>query len=131
MTGMTDLAELLAALSPRLHDGEYVFASAPPGTSLPSCVDPLATVREREGLSLVITAAEARRAGLEGEGSFRLISLEVHSSLHAVGLTAEIAAALAAEGISANVIAGFHHDHLLVPSDRAGEALGVLERLTR
>jgi hypothetical protein len=37
--------------------------------------------------------------------------------------------ALSDAGISCNVLAGYHHDHLLVPSDRADEAIAVLQRL--
>jgi len=33
-------------------------------------------------------------------------------------------------GISANVIAGFYHDHLFVPSDDADKAVAALLELT-
>ena len=54
----------------------------------------------------------------------------MHSSLHAVGLTAAVAAELSRNFISANVVAGFYHDHVLVPSDQAEEALKHLENLS-
>lgn len=50
----------------------------------------------------------------------------MHSALAAVGLTAVVSAALAQAGISCNVIAGYHHDHLLVPLDSVEEALTIL-----
>ncbi len=129
MTPITDMRELLASLAPRLEEGEYVFCSVAHGAELPESLQPLATMREREGLSLVLARQDAERAGLAFEGPFRLISLGVHSSLDAVGLTAATAQALAFDGISANVIAGYHHDYILVPAARADDALAVLERL--
>ena len=57
------------------------------------------------------------------------ITLRVHSALDAVGLTAAVSTALAGAGISCNVIAGYHHDHLLVPADRAADALEALSGL--
>ena len=64
------------------------------------------------------------------ERHFRCITLRVHSSLHAVGLTAAVSAELARHAVSANVVAGYFHDHVLVPSDRAEEALKHLENLS-
>jgi uncharacterized protein len=58
------------------------------------------------------------------------ITLTVHSDLADVGLTAAFSAALAEVGISCNVLAAFHHDHLLVPADRLDDALAALERLS-
>ena len=59
------------------------------------------------------------------------ITLRIHSSLAAVGLTAAVSGALAAEGISANMIAGFHHDHILLPAADADRALDILKGLSR
>lgn len=125
-----DLDELLAALAPQLHEHEYGFCCVPVGSDLPARVEPFATVREVEGLSLIAPMQQLRDSGTTCEGPFRLISLCVHSSLEAVGLTAVLARALAAEGISANVVAGFHHDHLLVPAARAEDALSALQGLS-
>ena len=58
------------------------------------------------------------------------ISLSVHSALTAVGLTAAVATALAARRISANVVAGFHHDHILMPWDRRMAAMAALQTLS-
>lgn len=127
---MTDLQELLQALDPRLEPDEYGFCSLSGQADAPVDVRPFATVREPEGLSLVLTVEDATRAGLAFVGPFRWITLRVHSSLEAVGLTAAVAGALADAGISANVIAGYHHDHLLVPADDAEDALAALQRLS-
>jgi hypothetical protein len=129
MTPIADLRELLASLAPSLAEREYVFCSIPDPSGVPPDIEALATMREPEGLSLVVTRQDAERAGLAFEGAFRLIRLGVPSSLEAVGLTAAVARALAAEDISANVIAAYHHDYILVPACRAHEALAALERL--
>jgi hypothetical protein len=70
--------------------------------------------------------SEAARLGLPPAPVFRRIALGVQSSLEAVGLTAAVAGALARQGISANMVAAFHHDHVFVPADRAEEALACL-----
>lgn len=129
MTPVSDPRELLASLAPSMAEGEFVFCSVPHPGRPPSGVEVLATMREAEGLSLVLARQDAERAGLAFEGPFRLIRLGVSSSLDAVGLTAAVSRALAAAGISANVIAAYHHDYILVPATRADEALAALEQL--
>ena len=57
------------------------------------------------------------------------ITLEVHSDLNAVGLTAAVSGALARAGISCNVVAAACHDHLFVPVEAAPAALACLESL--
>ena len=120
-----DLAILLRTMDPVLHPEPYGYGVWPGGVLL---IEPFATVSEDEGLTIVATLAELRAAGMESEPWARL-SLTVHSDLAAVGLTAAFATALGAEGISCNVIAGYHHDHLFVQWDRRWEALAALRRL--
>ena len=119
---------LLSALDPELASGPFVFALARDGAAPPG-VEPFATVREAEGLTLVLPHDDADRAGLPYDGEFARITLRVHSALDAVGLTAAVSAALAACGISANVIAGLHHDHVFVQASRAHDALDALTAL--
>lgn len=127
VTGERDLAVLLATLRPQLHPGTYVFAVAPAG--FPPCEEAVATVREAEGLTLVLPLAAAERRGLPFAFEAAWITLTVQSALDAVGLTAAVATALTRRGISCNVVAGHHHDHLFVPADRREEALDALRRL--
>jgi len=132
MRASRDLAHLLAVMRPELDPRELVFASASLDTLAElsrSGTIPLATFMETEGLSMVLERSQATRAGLPYIYPCRLITLTVHSSLDAVGFVAHITTALAAAGISVNPIAAYHHDHLLVPVDRAVDALAVLERL--
>ena len=60
-----------------------------------------------------------------------MISLNVHSSLDAVGLTAAFSNRLAEYGISANVVAGFYHDHIFVHSELAEKAIRALGEIAR
>ena len=87
-------------------------------------------MQEPEGLTLIIKAQDAQREHLPFHGLFRCIRLEVHSSLESVGLTARLSTALAEQGISANLIAGAHHDQVLVPEQSAVQALQILESLS-
>lgn len=84
---------------------------------------------EAEGVTVVATLERARAEGWPFDFEAAWLTLEVHSALEAVGLTAAVSAALTAEGIACNVVAGFHHDHLLVPAHRAADAIACLEAL--
>lgn len=129
MSGETDLKELLGSMSPMLLDGVYVFATMPPGTPVPGGVRPVMTFREREGDTLILPEEQARAAGLASTFPSRMITLNVHSSLDAVGFLAAITTRLAESGMGANPVSGYFHDHLFVPSDRAAEAMAQLEAL--
>ncbi|MDP6197581.1 MAG: ACT domain-containing protein [Porticoccaceae bacterium] len=127
MTGETDIDIILHALSPTLLDDSYVFCTVSDGVYGDYITtQPIASFQEAEGLTLVITQDRADAHGLAYEGLFRCISLQIHSSLEAIGLTALISAKLAAAGISANMIAGYYHDHVFVPQSRATDALDIL-----
>jgi len=127
--GETDLVELLRAMRPSLAPAEYGFGVLPPGAPTPAGLRPFATVEEAEGRTLVAPVAELARAGVPHSPGWARISLAVHSSLSAVGLTARLATALADAGMSANVVAGYHHDHLFVPWPRRHDAVAALAAL--
>ncbi|MFF2842878.1 N-acetyltransferase [Paenarthrobacter sp. NPDC057981] len=129
MAGETDLERLLESLHPIVRDGDYVYALWPHGRPLEGDVE--AAVREAEGLTVVLRRDEADRLGLSYDFVAAWITLQIHSALEAVGLTAAVSAALTHAGISCNVLAGFHHDHLLVPTGDADRAMGVLQLLSR
>ncbi len=126
MTGESSLDRLLADMRPRIRDGEFVFVSLPQPPDHP-CE---AMVRESEGVTCVVTRRVADDAGWAYDFVAGWITLEVHSALAAVGLTAAVSRALTDQGISCNVIAGFFHDHLLVPFDRVDDALAALTALS-
>ena len=128
--GSTSLRELLRGMAPRLADEEYVFCTLPP-EKVPQPLVPLCTFQEDEGTSLVCRRGEADQWGLSYDGTYRLITLTVQSSLAAVGFLATVSAELAEAGIACNAVSAFHHDHLFVPDRDAGRALALLERLSR
>ena len=125
---VSDLAELLRTLRPVLNDGTYVFVSLPHEADS-SALEPLATFREKEGLTVVVGEERARLAGLRVLFRAAWITLTVHSDLAAVGLTAAVADALTRANISCNIIAAAHHDHLFVPVESARAAIEVLTAL--
>ncbi|RPJ86608.1 MAG: ACT domain-containing protein [Acidobacteria bacterium] len=128
MSGETNLGVILANLRPRMV-GQFVFCSVPDHLVSNLRMVSLATFRESEGTTLVLEKAAAENAGLRGPVQ-TLITLDVHSSLEAVGLVAAVTSALAAAEISVNVFAGFYHDHLFVPVSKATEAMSVLKQLS-
>lgn len=133
MSGGTDLDQLLATMEPALSEGCFVYASVPVAALAEHLSrGPIGLFREEEGITLILPAEAAD--GLAASAPMRLITLTVHSSLEAVGLTAAFSVALTEAGISANVVAGYYHDHIFVPerdADRAIEALRALSRAAR
>ncbi len=127
MAGEKDLEKLLGSMSPELLDGEYVFCTfqnAQYGDY--SELEPIAGVKEAEGLTLIIPRILADKNQISYESVFKGITLTIHSSLDAVGLTAAFSGKLSEHGISANVVAGYYHDHLFVPSQQAERAMAAL-----
>lgn len=130
MSGTIELDELLRSMEPQLLEAEFVFCTVSGPLVDYVSLNPVATFFEAEGLTLVLEKDTAQKAGLQFEGSFCQITLTVHSSLEAVGLTAAVSAKLAAKGISANVIAAYYHDHIFVQSAKADMALSALKELS-
>lgn len=127
MPAERDLDRMLASLDVEQRDGLYTFVSGDwPGLRGKA----QAIVHEREGTTYVVTVGDAIEVGASVDFVAVWLTLTVWSSLSSVGLTAAISTALAAAGVPCNVIAGYHHDHLLVPADRVDEALRVLRKLS-
>ena len=126
MSGIKELETLLQSMSPELQDGEFVFCTVKSSLSEVVSLQPIATFMEQEGLTVIVEKRLAKQANLEFDGVFKLITLTVHSSLDAVGLTAAVATKLAEHGVSANVVAAFFHDHIFVQIDKAEQALLAL-----
>ncbi|GAA4898611.1 ACT domain-containing protein [Tessaracoccus lubricantis] len=135
MAGLTDLDAMLRELSPFVRGGRFVYVLRGPDTLDDYDweaieIEAQAVVIEEEGTTLVLEEEIALDYEKDYDGVFGWITLEVHSSLQAVGLTAAVSTALAQAGISCNMLAGMHHDHLLVPIDRVDDALDVLAELS-
>nr|WP_314085127.1 ACT domain-containing protein [uncultured Shinella sp.] len=130
MSGVTNLDELLKTMEPALAEGCFVYACVAEDELVRHLSrKPIGIFREAEGVTLILPIAAAE--GLSASSPMRMITLTVHSSLEAVGLTGAFAAALTREGISANVVAGYHHDHIFVPERDAERALEALRALSR
>jgi hypothetical protein len=121
----SDLSTLLRSMEPVLHDGVYAYCSVPHDAHV-AALSPVVTVREPEGLTLVVLESRAVAAGLPVLFRAAWISLTVHSDLEAVGLTAAFSTALGQAGISCNVVAGAFHDHIFVPVAQARQTMAVL-----
>ncbi|RWF85880.1 MAG: ACT domain-containing protein [Mesorhizobium sp.] len=129
MAGETDLKKLLATMTPELRPGTHVFATLPPDAPVPDGLEPMMLFREREGTTAIALEERAKAAGLETVFRCRMVTLNIHSSLEAVGFLAAITTRLAAAGIGVNPVSAFYHDHLFVPADQAEEAMAILKRL--
>lgn len=126
--GEMNLAALLRGMRPVLREGVFVFVTLPPGSDRLR-IDPVMSFREAEGLTMIITEKEAQAFGLEAGFRCRMITLDIHSSLDAVGFLAVITSHLAAAGMGVNPVSAYYHDHLFVPEDRADEAMEILEAI--
>ncbi len=125
---IADITVLLKTIEPVLNPGIFVFASVAARTDLDPAVI-LASIKEPEGLSVVMNEADAQRYKIPILFRCSWITLSVISDLQAVGLTAAFAAALGNAGISCNVVAGAYHDHIFVPVQSAARAMHVLRSL--
>src|SRR3954453_13030765 len=130
MSGLTDLDQLIAQLSPVLVPGEYVLVCVPTQTQA-DALKPICTFVEQEGITAICSRQRADAAGVAYEEVFRQLTLQVYSSLQAVGLVAAVAELLRSAAIPCNVVSAFHHDHLFVPVSRAEQAKTLLEKLSR
>lgn len=128
MSGETDLDVLIASLSAELVEGVFVFATVAPD-QVPEGLSPRMTFQEAEGTTLILLRSEAEARGMAYEFPCRMITLNIHSSLEAVGFMARIATALAKRDMGVNPVSGFFHDHLFVPLGREDDAMTVLAEL--
>lgn len=131
MSGITNLDQLIASMEPVLLPQRYRFVSSTTvNTDLLKQAH--AVIKESEGVTLILEESVAQAHTFsECSDVFACITLNVHSSLEAVGLTAAFATALGEHNISANVVAGFYHDHIYVANEDAEQAVTVLEALSR
>ncbi len=128
--GETDLAKILKTLNPRLNSGEFVFCIVNNCASLKP-EDIIMSFREEEGNTIIVKKEVADELDLPYSYVASWITLSVHSSLAAVGLTSAFSTALAKKGISCNVVAAFYHDHIFVDKKDAQSALEVLNQLSK
>ncbi len=129
MSGETNLRTLIEEMSPVLDQEEYVFATTA-ASSAYAHIPVIMRFVEDEGETLILKAADAKELDLQISEIYARITLNVHSSLAAVGFLAAMCSALAKHGISTNAVSGFYHDHIFVPQSRACDAMQILTGLS-
>jgi hypothetical protein len=128
MRATSDLDTILSNMHPVLHSGRYAFVRLPPDATL-DLSSVVASIREAEGLSVVLPEKVALDHGYPVAFTAAWITLTVQSDLAAVGLTAAFSRVLTQASVSCNVVAGVHHDHVFVPFEQAQRAMEVLHAL--
>lgn len=132
--GEQQLDELLRNMQPVLLPDVFVYVTVARRSSEWQAVESaevavIMQFEEQEGTTLVMTQTDASSLKLPFVYPCRIITLNIHSALEAVGFLARITTHLAAHGLSVNPVSAYYHDHLLVPEDRANEAVDLLAEL--
>jgi len=128
MSGEKNLEKLLKTMKPKLNVGEFVFCKTHDLASI-DLSQVLMTFKEEESTTLILEKALADQWDLDYTFVASWITLSVHSSLEAVGLTAAFSKALSENGISCNVVAAYYHDHIFVDTKDASKAMEILNAL--
>lgn len=130
MGAITDLDVLLSSIAPTLVSERFAFVAVRDAGELDG-LDPICIFRETEAISVICTLERAVEARLNVNRVYRQITLQVHSSLDAVGFLAAVASALAAVNVPCNAVSAYHHDHIFVPEDQVELAMETLSSLAR
>ncbi|CAM1353368.1 MULTISPECIES: ACT domain-containing protein [Tenacibaculum] len=130
MSGEKDLSKLIQGMTPELNKGDYVFSTIK-DESFIKRKDTICEFKEKEGTTIVIEKKKADELKLKYDYIASWITLTIHSSLDAVGLTAIFSTELAKNNISCNVIAGYYHDHIFVDKNDADKAIDVLKKISK
>ena len=129
--GELELSKLLATIKPVLSSSTYVWATLPHDTPVPSSLPVQMLFREAEGTTLITTRNAADTEGIDYHFVSRMITLDLNSSLDAVGFLAFITNRLKALGVGINPVSGYHHDHLFVPAGSEEEVINCLQEIAR
>ena len=131
---VSNLKAMLACMSPKLNEERVAYISSKDIAGVLAALPPeaiIGTFREEEATTFIVEINAAEKSGLEILFRSAWITLTVHSALTGVGLTAAFATALGNEGISANVVAAYYHDHIFVAVEDADRAMAALKNLQK
>ncbi|XVJ66061.1 MAG: ACT domain-containing protein [Lacibacter sp.] len=128
MTGETNLPTLLSSMQPTLNPGDYVFCTVNANMPL-QAIDAVMVFQEQEGNTLILKKEIADQHHIDYSFTASWITLKIHSSLEAVGLTAAFSKVLADYNISCNLVAGYYHDHIFVSKNDTEKAMNILTDL--
>ncbi len=129
-TGEKALKTLIQNMEPVLNEGEYVFVTVSDIESIPRSMT-ICEMKEKEGITVVLRKQDAEDHDLSFDFIASWITLNIHSSLEAVGLTAAFSTALGNQNISCNVIAGYYHDHIFIDKKDEDKAMNALIELSK
>ena len=130
MTGEKDLAKLLKTMKPKHNAGDYVFCTVADINSV-DFDEIILVFKEQEGTTIIIKKELADTLKFKYSFVASWITLTVHSSLEAVGLTTAFSTALSEKGISCNVVAAFFHDHIFVDKKDIEKAMEILNKFSQ
>ena len=130
MNGETNIPLILKNLNPVLNKGSYVYCLIEKLNTV-QLDEPIGIFREAKGFTLILETSVADNYGFSYETIYSWITLDIHTSLNAVGLTSVISAELAEQSITCNMVAAYYHDHIFVKQNEADAAMHALNALTR
>jgi len=130
MSGEKDLERLLKSMKPEHVSGDYVFCKVEKFENM-DLNNVVMLFKEKEAITLILKKEIADQLQFDYSVVMSWITLTVHSSLEAVGLTAAFSKALSEKNISCNVVAAYYHDHIFVNQKDIDEAMKVLSTFSK
>lgn len=129
MSGEKNLEILLKTMKPKMNLGEFVFCEVENLEKI-KLNEIVMSFKEEESITIITQKEIADKLNLKYSFVASWITLTIHSSLEAIGLTAAFSKALSEKGISCNVVAAFYHDHIFVDKKDTEKAMEILNKFS-